>query len=348
MPKLSKTTQRIRNSIILHINQNFTDLVPTIVKKYEISRQAVNKHLKSMVSDGIITAEGHTRNRKYKLAIIDSDEIRLEIENVDEFHVFDSVIKPFLGESLKPNILEIWEYGVTEMINNVIDHSQSPILLLKMNKTAIHCEIQIIDTGIGIFKNIKEHLNLQDEEHAVLELIKGKFTTDPENHTGQGIFFTSRVFDDFSLLSHEINFTHVHGENRDWISDTTQHITGTVVVLTMNTFSNQKLLTTFNQFSTDPNEGLFDKTIIPVSLVKMGSGNLVSRSEAKRLLTRLEGFGEIMLDFNGVKKIGQAFADQIFRVYVNKNPQRFILPINTNKEVEKMIKRARAGGVINK
>ena len=34
----------------------------------------------------------------------------------------------------------------------------------------------------------------------VWELPKsGKLTTDPDNHTGEGIFFTSRVFDEFEI-----------------------------------------------------------------------------------------------------------------------------------------------------
>ena len=36
---------------------------------------------------------------------------------------------------------------------------------------------------------------------AALELSKGKLTTDPKNHSGQGIFFSSRAFDSFGLYS---------------------------------------------------------------------------------------------------------------------------------------------------
>ena len=54
----------------------------------------------------------------------------------------------------------------------------------------------IDDDGEGIFKKIKNALNLLDEKQAVLELAKGKLTTDPSRHTGEGIFFTSRAFND--------------------------------------------------------------------------------------------------------------------------------------------------------
>jgi anti-sigma regulatory factor (Ser/Thr protein kinase) len=66
----------------------------------------------------------------------------------------------------------------------------------------------IWDHGIGIFNKIKNMLGLLDERHAVLELTKGKLTTDPRGHTGEGIFFTSRMFDTFYILSGEVFLSH--------------------------------------------------------------------------------------------------------------------------------------------
>lgn len=42
---------------------------------------------------------------------------------------------------------------------------------------------------------------MDDERDAILELSKGKLITDAENHAGEGIFFTSRVFDEFAVIS---------------------------------------------------------------------------------------------------------------------------------------------------
>ena len=38
-----------------------------------------------------------------------------------------------------------------------------------------------------------------DKRQALFELSKGKFTTDPSRHSGEGVFFTSRMFDDFEI-----------------------------------------------------------------------------------------------------------------------------------------------------
>jgi hypothetical protein len=67
---------------------------------------------------------------------------------------------------------------------------------------------------------------------------------------------------------------------------------------------------------------------------------LISRSQAKRLLARIDRFKNIIFDFEEVSSIGQGFADEIFRVYANKNPNLQLMPVNMNDSVEKMVKRA--------
>lgn len=71
----------------------------------------------------------------------------------------------------------------------------------------------------------------------------------------------------------------------------------------------------------------------------MVGGHLISRSIARRILSNIEKFKVIFLDFNRVKTIGQAFSDEIFRVFENKHKEITILPINVNEKVKFMIKR---------
>jgi hypothetical protein len=60
-------------------------------------------------------------------------------------------------------------------------------------------------------------LNLSDERHEVLELAKGKLTTDKTKHSGEGIYFTSQIFDSFNILSAGVYFSHEFGSPEDWI-----------------------------------------------------------------------------------------------------------------------------------
>ncbi len=99
--------------------------------------------------------------------------------------------------------------------SNVIDHSEGSSVNIRLKRTALDIEIRIIDNGIGIFNKIQKELNLDDPMYSILELAKGKFTTDPKRHTGEGVFFTSRVFDTYSIWSGNLYFAHL--QNRDWL-----------------------------------------------------------------------------------------------------------------------------------
>jgi hypothetical protein len=67
---------------------------------------------------------------------------------------------------------------------------------------------------------------------------------------------------------------------------------------------------------------------------------LVSRSQAKRVLARFDGIEDVSLDFEDVDEIGQAFADEIFRVFANRHPEVVLKVMNANEHVQQMINRA--------
>ena len=70
----------------------------------------------------------------------------------------------------------------------------------------LEVKFTIKDDGIGIFTKIQQDFNLSDKRHSILELAKGKLTSDPLRHSGEGIFFTSRMFDRFVILSEDLTF----------------------------------------------------------------------------------------------------------------------------------------------
>ena len=86
----------------------------------------------------------------------------------------------------------------------------------------------------------------------------------------------------------------------------------------------------------------FSHTHVPRRLAVYGSENLVSRSQAKRVLRRFDRFREVMLDFTGIDEVGQAFADEVFRVYKISNPEINIVAIGANAQIRGMINRAMA------
>jgi uncharacterized protein (DUF1330 family) len=98
----------------------------------------------------------------------------------------------------------------------------------------------------------------------------------------------------------------------------------------------------FDAFASPQDEYAFRNTIVPVRLAQIGGESLVSRSQAKRLVARFEQFRKVVLDFSGVEAIGQAFADEVFRVFAATHPGVELIPSNANATVMRMIRRAQA------
>lgn len=229
------------------------------------------------------------------------------------------------------------------MVNNVIDHSGGKHVYVSAIRDKQKIMIFVLDDGEGIFRRIKRLCGLIDEHQALFELSKGKLTTDPDNHTGEGIFFTSRVFDEFEIDSKDVRFSHDDQFEFDYILETefSRNEAGTAVYMLINRDSERDIQAVFDDYA-EPDEFQFNKTVIPVRLAQYGNEKLISRSQAKRLLSRIERFQNVIFDFEGVSAIGQAFADEIFRVYANNHPDIVLLPVNMEPNVKKMVNRAGA------
>ncbi len=339
MAGVRKRGEQIRQFILDNVEQHPTDIVNITCKVFDISRQAVNKHVQRLVEQKAIIVKGKTRNRHYYLHPLAEREEIFPLDNtVSEDVVWRNHIAPLLGV-LPDNVMDIWHYGITEMFNNAIDHSGGQNASVMLKKTATTSEVVIYDNGEGIFKKIQRVLGLHDERHSVLELAKGKLTTDPDNHTGEGIFFSSRMFDSFTILSGNVYFSHTHGEVEDWILEHQKSQTGTMVVMKLSNNTSRTSKQVFDSFTSDDDYG-FTKTIVPVRLTQYGDDKLVSRSQAKRLLVRVDKFKTVIFDFNEVESIGQAFADEVFRVFANRHPDMELVPLYANNAVMQMINRA--------
>ena len=339
MTRIRSRGEKIRGFIINNVEKYPTDVAKITADKFNITRQAVNKHFKKLVDEDALTQHGNTRNRSYRLhSLVEWQKNYILTDPLAEDVVWRQDVITLLGQ-IPENVLDIWHYGFTEMFNNAIDHSDGTTLSIQLQKTATSTEIALYDDGIGICKKIQTELDLLDERHAILELAKGKLTTDPDNHTGEGIFFTSRMFDGFEILSGGTYFSHKFGEKEDWILERDKFSSGTAVWMKLNNHTSRTTKKIFDKFTSDDDFG-FTKTIVPVKLVQYGDDKLVSRSQAKRLLARIDRFRTVLFDFQDVDTIGIAFADEVFRVFALKHPEIELIPIKANSAVSRVIHRA--------
>lgn len=337
------SSRSIREFIVTHVAEHPQDISHLTASHFQITRQAVGRHIRALVADNVLTAKGETRGRTYELV----ENLRFEktyplTPGFEEDVSWTEDVKPQLN-GLPRNVLDICGYGFTEILNNAIDHSESKLVTVVVTRNAALVTIRIDDQGIGIFRKIREKLGLKDDLGAIVELAKGKLTTDPRRHSGEGIFFTSRLFDSFSILSGSLFFSHSVPDD-DWLIEdrTSEQEPGTLVKMKIGNNTERTLKEVFDRYASEENDYSFSKTHIPVKLMQYGNENLISRSQAKRLLARSERFEQVLLDFSGVESIGQGFADEVFRVFQNEHPNTKLIHFRANENVEKMILRAKA------
>jgi hypothetical protein len=333
----------VRKYLVDNVENYPADIAKRAAEHFGITRQAVNKHIRRLIAEKIITQAGKTRSRSYKLCATTQWSKSYSIQpGLSEGDVWRADVAPVLGD-MPENVKDIWHYGFTEMFNYAIDHSGGTRITVDIEKTAAYTQMNIIDNGVGIFKKIQSALGLVDARHAVLELAKGKLTTDPARHSGEGIFFTSRMFDAFQILSSGVFYSHNFGSEEEWILEASQGAS-TLVFMRLHNHTARTLRKIFDQYTSD-DDFRFDKTVVPVELAQYGDDKLVSRSQAKRLLARVELFKSVYFDFENVATVGQAFADEIFRVFAQQHPDIEFVVIHANSEVKRMIERVKHGAL---
>jgi hypothetical protein len=331
----------IKNFLAQAIAAQATNLVALTADTFGVTRQTVHKRLTDMVAEGIVEADGRTRARVYRLKTLISHDECLEINTaLQEDIVWRTVFQARLSD-LPDNLRGICCYGLTEILNNAKEHSSGKWIKTGLKVTYTTISLYVMDNGVGVFRKIKEGLGLADDREAILELSKGKVTTDPSAHSGEGIFFTSRMFDRFCLSANKLNLVHLSPEDEDdWLiedSNDAATVPGTYVQMNLSTWTRRTSEEVFDRFTSGDDSPGFNKTHVPARLMLVGGENLVSRSQAKRLLSRFTKFKEVMLDFAGIAEIGQGFADEVFRVFAQQHPDVKIIPLQANEQVQRMI-----------
>lgn len=331
--RFNHLTKNVTRDVLAHPK----DLTKFYSETEEITRAAAARYVLQLEREGWIARSGPATRPIFSPGYRRRVSQLYELKHLEEDVIWTRDFRPYFN--LKANVANIAAHGFTEMVNNAIDHSSGSSVFVAASQTEKSITMVVADNGIGIFEKISAALNLADKRQALFELSKGKFTTDPSKHSGEGVFFTSRMFENFEIEANGLQFS--HDEKHDFLMEEPRpFVNGTVVFMRIGLDSERTTSDVFNQFMNAPEDFDFSKTIVPMKLARLGDEQLISRSQAKRLIARFDRFKKVILDFKSVNEIGQAFADELFRVYANEHPQVELTPVNMSNQVEKMWLRA--------
>lgn len=343
--KLTNKVMSLRKSISYYLSQHKSATSSELASHFGVTRQALNRHLRVLISSGEVIKTGSTRNARYHApkhapkAETITRQVRLA--NADESDVYQNIaITLGIKRAIANNIEEIFHYAFTEVLNNAIDHSQADSAQINVSLGMSTLSFSIRDRGIGVFASIADKFSLPSEQDAMIELIKGKTTTMPSRHTGEGLFFTSKIADRFVLRSHHIQLEWNRLMDDVFLTEA-RYLKGTKASFEIDRNATRQLAGVFERYAPEEFDYQFQKTEVTIKLV---NSTYISRSEAKRIVHGLEKFRHVTLDFKDVKTLGQGFADEVFRVFIDRHPGVEIVSTNATKTVAAMIKHA--GGAV--
>jgi anti-sigma regulatory factor (Ser/Thr protein kinase) len=309
-----------------------------VVRALRVSAATSHRLLRALVDSGILERHGRGPAARYRLARI---RRRFGLAGLEEDRAWERVAADIARiRALEGDAAQSLRYAATEMLNNAIEHSRGTVVRVGVSCEPARTTVTTIeDDGVGVFHRLCKDLGFPSPHEAIVQLEKGKLTTDPAQHSGEGIFFSSKAVSAFRLESQRVAWI-VDNLTPDTAIGPSDVRRGTRVTLTVTEGRMPPLRDVFGSY-TDPKSLGFVRTRTTVKLSPLGTG-LISRSEARRLLQRLTEFTHVTLDFSGVEVVGQGFCDEVFRVFARRHPEIALEPVGMNDAVAFMVARARA------
>ncbi|PWB74890.1 MAG: ArsR family transcriptional regulator [Holophagae bacterium] len=304
-----------------------------------VTRQTAHRYLRQLVAEGHLVAEGAGRGARYRRSDV-VDVRRFRTAGLDEDRVWVDMSGPVSTiASLGSGAQAVLHYALTELVNNAVEHSSAPEVEVTISRSGEAIELAVRDEGVGVFEHLRQRLGLASELEALQELSKGKTTTMPERHSGEGLFFTSKAANRFELASGSLRWVVDNRRDDTAVGSVEPPVRGTTVRVEVDPDRARDLTEVFAEYTRDFE---FTRTRMVIRLFAIGT-TFMSRSQAKRLVNGLERFREVVLDFGGVELVGQGFVDEVFRVWAKQHPEVALIPIAMCAPVAFMVERAIRG-----
>lgn len=330
------SSNQIKKFILDNLSRHRRDIIYAAIKRFGVSRQAVLKHMHTLINNKQVVAHGKTRDRFYELRPQVNYNKTIPIDS--KFSTQVVISKNILPNivSLPKNLVEIIQFSITALLNNISDHSKATKLYFKLYLTYDDFHMVINDNGNGIFGHISSILNLNSIQSAALEIAKGQVTTDQENHSGDELNTVIHLFDVAVIESNGIFLKYIN-KTSNYSTGPSLQQKGTRIHLKINPDSKRTCEKTFKKLFDIENR----YTNVPVCILRQNKNEQInSRNQAKTIISNLNNIKKVKFDFNNVDLIGPAFADELIRGLSKREKVVEVQWINSNEMIDIMMSHA--------
>lgn len=329
---INTLTLWITSATIDHPN----DLADHLAARMDVTRRTANKALSRLVELNWLIRDGSKSRPKFRPGLLRQATKRYALQGLEEDAPWSQDFAPYFN--LPPEVNRMTQHAFCELLNNAIDHSEGTSVTVSLRQTPSHVQLLVSDDGRGVFDKIHEAFSLEDPTLAMLELSKGKLTSQPARHTGRGLFFTSKLADIFDLHANERAFQRRAWDGGGWLPGRALKRQGTSIYAAIALDTSRTLDGVLQAYSADGRGMAFERTVVPLQLITSTLAGLESRAQARRVTARLHEFRRAEVDFSGVSRIGHGFADELFRVFASQQQPSFeLVPVNMSPSVATMV-----------
>jgi anti-sigma regulatory factor (Ser/Thr protein kinase) len=335
--KLAAVTPWITEAALAHPH----DLATQLTQRLDISRSAVARLIARLVDNQWLRRDGTPRRPRFAPGLLRQVVRRYRLAGLDEHTPWARDFAPSFA--LRANIARLAQHAFSELVNNAIEHSGGSGVTVSMRQTPTHLQLLVSDDGCGLFDRVGRSFELHDPAIAMLELSKGKLTSDPDRHSGRGLYFTARFAEVMDLHANDTAFQHRVWQRHHWQRTRAAAHGGTSVFVAIALDSTLELDAVLREHSHDGQGYGFERTVVPLQLLTASGSGLESRAQARRVAARLQQFRRAEVDFGGIAEIGHGFADELFRVYARSQPGVELVPLNMAERVRALVASVRDG-----
>lgn len=316
-------------------NEHGLDLATHVEERTGASRRAALAALKRLVDAQWLVRSGTGRRPVYAPGALRQVVRSFTLHQLQEDVAWQRDFAPHFD--FPRHVQRMVQHAFTELVNNAIDHSGGTSVTVSLRQTPRHAQLLVSDDGCGVFEKICGTYELTDAQHAMLELSKGRLTTQPQAHTGRGLFFSSQLADVFDIHANGKAFQRRAWEGNAWQTGKGLPRQGSSIYMAVSLDTTRTLDQVLGQWSVDGSGIAFDQTRVMLQLV-VGPGQMLdSRAQARRVATRLPQFKRAEVDFAGVEDVGHAFADELFRVFAKAHQEVELVPLNMSPRVAALV-----------
>ena len=320
-------------------SEHSLDLAAHIEERTGASRRAALAAIKRLVDAGWLSRAGTSRRPVFAPGPLRQVARSYTLYGLQEDLPWQRDFAPHVA--LPKHLERMIQHGFTALVKNAAHQYRGSSVTVSLRQTPSHVQLLVSDDGCGVFDKICTAFELEDPQHAMLELSKGRLTSAPDAHTGRGLFFSSQLADVFDIHANNTAYQRRAWESSGWKKGRALPRQGSSIYMAIALNTTRTLDGVMEAWSIQGDGIEFDQTRVQLRLLTTEGQALDSRAAARRVGSRLATFKRAEIDFDGVTDVGHGFTDELFRVFAKANPQIELVAINTSPHIAALVKSAR-------